>query len=111
MRRDSDEHATLSGLLQEWGKGDDDARDDALGLAYGELRRLAAAYRRRERADHTLQPTALVHEAYVRLAAQNHAAWKHRGQLFVVTAQMMRSYPGRSISIPRRRPRDLNRST
>lgn len=59
-------------------------------LVYQELRRRAAAYLRRERVGHTLQPTALVHEAYLRLVPQDHAAWAHRGQFFGVASQMMR---------------------
>ena len=54
----------VSGLLRAWGRGDLQARDDLVPLIYRELRRRAGAYLRRERRDHTLQPTALVHEAY-----------------------------------------------
>jgi RNA polymerase sigma factor (TIGR02999 family) len=59
-------------------------------LVYDELRRRAAAYLRRERPNHTLQPTALVHEAYLRLVDQRRAEWKNRGQFFGVASQMMR---------------------
>ena len=61
---------TVSRLLRAWGHGDKQAREDLLPLVYQELRRRASAYLRRERPDHTLQPTALVHEAYIRLTAQ-----------------------------------------
>jgi hypothetical protein len=60
----------VSALLQAWGRGDLRARDQLTPLVYGELRRRAAAYLRHERPHHTLQPTALVHEAYVRLGSR-----------------------------------------
>ena len=82
--------STVSGLLRAWGDGDLQARDDLLPLVYLELRRRARSYLRRERADHTLQPTALVHEAYLKLAGQDRARWKNRAQFFGVAAQMMR---------------------
>jgi RNA polymerase sigma-70 factor, ECF subfamily len=59
-------------------------------LVYGELRRLAQSYLRRERSDHTLQATALVHEAYLRLVEQNDVQWSSRGHFFAITAQAMR---------------------
>jgi RNA polymerase sigma factor (TIGR02999 family) len=61
-----------------------------LPLVYRELRRRAAAYLRRERPDHTLQPTALVHETYLKLAGRESLTWQNRGQFFGVAAQMMR---------------------
>ena len=66
------------------------ARDDLLPLVYRELRRQAAAYLRRERLDHTLQPTALVHGVYLRLMGQNRVTWQNRAHFFGVAAQMMR---------------------
>jgi RNA polymerase sigma factor (TIGR02999 family) len=77
-------------LLLAWGGGDQDAFDKLLPLIYGELRRLAAHYLRRERPDHTLQPTALVHEAYLRLVDQTRAQWQNRAHFFGAAAQMMR---------------------
>ncbi len=65
-------------------------RDELIVHVYEELRRLAAAYLRRERADHTLQPTALVHEAYMRLAAQEGVDWLNREHFIGVAAEMMR---------------------
>jgi RNA polymerase sigma factor (TIGR02999 family) len=65
-------------------------RDELMAHVYDELRRLAAGYLRRERADHTLQPTALVHEAYVRLAAQRGVDWRNREHFVGVAAEMMR---------------------
>jgi RNA polymerase sigma-70 factor (ECF subfamily) len=80
----------ISGLLAAWSGGDVDARDRLMPLVYDELRRRAAAYLRRERAGHTLQPTALVHEAYLRLIDQKQTPWQHRGQFFAIAALMMR---------------------
>src|ERR1700730_17890280 len=65
-----------SRLLRAWGRGDLQARDELVPVVYRELRRRAGAYVRRERHDHTLQPTALVHEAYVRLMGQERVAWQ-----------------------------------
>lgn len=64
--------------------------DEMLPLVYAELRRLAVRYLDRERPNHTLQPTALVHEAYLRLAEQHSVDWKNRAQLIGLAAQMMR---------------------
>jgi len=80
----------VSGLLQAWGRGDLDARDRLVPLVYQELRRRAAAHLRRERVGLTLQPTALVHEAFLRLVKQDHPAWKNRSQFLGVASQMMR---------------------
>jgi RNA polymerase sigma factor (TIGR02999 family) len=82
--------SAVSDLLRAWGKGDLQARDDVLPLVYRELRRRAAGYLRQERIDHTLQPTALVHEAYLRLIGQDRIAWQNRAQFLGVAAQMMR---------------------
>ena len=80
----------VTGLLLEWNRGDDAARDRLMAIVYKELRRRAAARLRRERHAQTLQPTALVHEVYLRLVDQRRAAWKNRGQFFAVAAEMMR---------------------
>jgi len=77
-------------LLVGWSRGDRAALDDLLPVVYGELRSLAANYLHRERPDHTLQPTALVHEAYLRLIDQREVNWQNRAQFFGVAAQMMR---------------------
>jgi ECF sigma factor len=71
----------ISGLLRAWALGDLQARDNLLPLVYRELRQRARAYLRRERPDHTLQPTALVHEAYLRLAGQDRVRWQNRAVL------------------------------
>ena len=77
-------------LLLDWSDGDEGARNEMLPLVYDELRRLAALYLLRERRDHTLQPTALVHEAYLRLIDQRQVNWKNRAQFVGLAAVMMR---------------------
>lgn len=77
-------------LLEEWGGGDERAMEELWRLVYRELRRLAASYLRGERKDHTLQPTALVHEAYLRVLDMRHIDWQNRAHFIGVTAQMMR---------------------
>ncbi len=77
-------------LLREWGKGDANAGSELFPIVYAELRRLARGYMRHERPDHTLQSTALIHEAYLRLANQKGAEWQNRTQFFAVAAHMMR---------------------
>jgi RNA polymerase sigma factor (TIGR02999 family) len=87
MAGSSDREVTA--LLKAWSGGERGALERLLPLVYGELRRLAASYMRRERSDHTLQPTALVHEAYLRLVDQN-VDWQNRAHFFGIAAQMMR---------------------
>jgi RNA polymerase sigma factor (TIGR02999 family) len=77
-------------LLIDWSKGDQAALDKLMPLVYNELRRLATNYLRRERAGHTLQPTALVNEAYLKLVDQRNAKWQNRAQFFGISAQLMR---------------------
>ncbi|MDT7541889.1 MAG: hypothetical protein QOE33_1793 [Acidobacteriota bacterium] len=77
-------------LLVQLTDGDGAAMEELLPLVYAELRRLAASYLRRERSDHTLQPTALVHEAYLRMVDQTQVRWQNRAHFFGVAAQMMR---------------------
>jgi RNA polymerase sigma-70 factor (ECF subfamily) len=80
----------LTGLLIEWREGDRAALDRLTPLVYDELRRIAHRYVQRERDGHTLQTTALVNEAYLRLAGQQKVAWQNRAHFFAVTAQVMR---------------------
>lgn len=80
----------VSALLQAWSQGNVAARDRVMEVVYQDLRQRAAAYLRRERAGHTLQPTALVHETYLHLVDQNAAAWRNRAQFFGVASQIMR---------------------
>ena len=77
-------------LLVRLTDGDRAVLDDLLPLIYGELRRLAGGYLRRERQGHTLEPTALVHEAYLRMVDQTQVRWQNRAHFFGVAAQMMR---------------------
>jgi RNA polymerase sigma-70 factor (ECF subfamily) len=77
-------------LLEALSAGNEQALHDLLPLVYGEMRRQAARYLRRERADHTLQPTALVHEAYMRLVDQRQVRWQNRAHFFGIAAQAMR---------------------
>jgi len=90
MRGKTTHAGTVSQLLDAWGRGDLQAREDLLPLVYQQLRERAAAYLRHERRDHTLQPTALVNEAYLRLQGQQRATWLNRAQFFGVAAQIMR---------------------
>ena len=82
--------ADITALLQAWNQGDMDARDRLMPAVYDELRRRAAAFLRRERPGQTLQPTALVHEVYLRLVDQDRAVWQNRAQFLAVAAEMMR---------------------
>lgn len=77
-------------LLQEWSEGSPEALEELFPLVYSELRRCAGAALRRERPDHTLQPTALVNEAYLRLVDQRKTRWENRAQFFGFAAQLMR---------------------
>jgi RNA polymerase sigma factor (TIGR02999 family) len=77
-------------LLDDLNRGRKEALDRLLPLVYKDLRRLAGRYLNEERVGHTLQPTALVHETYLRLVGQERADWQNRGQFFGVAAQMMR---------------------
>jgi RNA polymerase sigma factor (TIGR02999 family) len=77
-------------LLQAWSNGDLEAREKLMPRVYEELRGRAASYLRRERSDHSLQPTALVHETYLRLVEQRRVVWQNRAHFFGVAAQMMR---------------------
>ncbi len=77
-------------LLRNLSAGDSSAVDQLLPIVYNELRRLAGGYLRQERVGHTLQPTALVHEAYLRMVDQTRVEWQNRAHFFGVAAQMMR---------------------
>jgi RNA polymerase sigma factor (TIGR02999 family) len=80
----------ITQYLLDWSKGDKGALEAMLPLVYAELRRIAAGRLRNEKPGHTLQPTALVHEAYLRLVAQERANWQNRAQFFGIAAEMMR---------------------
>jgi len=80
----------VSELLLKWGCGDQEALNQLMPLVYDELRRMARRYLRQERPDHTLQTTALVHEAYLKLIDQKHHDLQNRMHFFAITAQLMR---------------------
>lgn len=80
----------ITQLLVRWGSGDQTALDKLMPLVHSELRRLAGNYLRRERQEHTLQPTALVNEAYLRLVDQRSAKWQNRAHFYGIAAQLMR---------------------
>lgn len=77
-------------LLHDWSAGKQEARDELLGLVYEPLRVIAGRHLNREREGHTLQPTALVHELYLKLVDQRRVAWNDRAHFFAVAAQVMR---------------------
>jgi RNA polymerase sigma-70 factor, ECF subfamily len=83
-------HDDLTTLLGRWRTGTSDDRERLFAAVHRELRRTAAAYMRRERRDHTLQPTALVHEAYLRLVKDQNVRWEDRGHFFGIAARAMR---------------------
>ena len=80
----------ITQLLERWSQGDQEAADEILPLVYGELRRIAANHIRRERPGHTLQATALVHEAWLRLAEEPGLRWQSRVQFFGLAAHLIR---------------------
>src|SRR5215471_15578239 len=77
-------------LLVNWSRGDQAALEQLMPLVYGELRRLASAYLRRERSNHTLQSTALVNEAFLRMVQQHDVHWRNRAHFYAIAAQMIR---------------------
>lgn len=90
MEPDAAQPPDVTALLIAWSNGDEQARDQLLPLVYDELREIAHRYLSRERRDHTLQTTALVHEAYLRLIDRRAVQWQNRAHFFGVAAQLMR---------------------
>jgi RNA polymerase sigma factor (TIGR02999 family) len=90
IRMSSTAPTDLTALLRAWSAGDGGAADQLVSVVYTELRRQASRYLSRERVDHTLRPTALVNEAYLRLAQQRRVMWHDRAQFFAVAATVMR---------------------
>jgi len=90
MLRQADRGEDVTGLLRAWRRGDAAARDELLERVYAHLKRIALAQLRGERAGHTLQPTALVHEAFLRLVDQTRLDWRDRAQFFGLAATTMR---------------------
>ena len=90
MPEESSTPREVTRLLVDWGNGDGEALERLMPLVYDELRRLARHYMRRERPGHTIEPTALVNEAYLRLVEQTNIAWQNRAHFFGVAAGVMR---------------------
>ncbi len=90
MGRLDEPAGNVTRLLDEWAGGNRGALDELMPVVYGELRKIADGYLRRERSGHTLQPTALVHEAWLRLVKTDDPSFTHRNQFFGLAAQMMR---------------------
>lgn len=86
-----DDDQEISKLLRNWSAGDSEALDDLFTLVYDELRRRARIHLRRQGPGHTLQTTALVHEAYMRLAGHSDGSWESRSQFFAFAAKIMRN--------------------
>lgn len=86
----SEEPKEISLILKNWSGGKRESADALLSLVYDELRRIARQYLRKERSDHTLQPTALVHEAYMKLIDISDVSWQDRAHFFAVASNVMR---------------------
>src|SRR5580692_2518410 len=87
---DSHNGGEVTQLLARWGQGDREALDAATGIVYAELHKIAESYLRKERWDHTLQPTALIHEAYLRLVKEEAGGFENRRKFFALAARLMR---------------------
>ena len=83
-------NSDVTGLLVAWSNGEEGADSGLMEAVHGELRRLARGYLRRERPDHSLPPTALVHEAYLKLVDQRRVRWQNRAHFFAIAARLMR---------------------
>src|SRR5918995_1331377 len=80
----------ITQLLERWSNGEEKARDELMPLVYDQLHQLAVTYLRRERREHTLQPTALINELFLKFSEQQRMSWQNRAQFFGVAAQLMR---------------------
>jgi RNA polymerase sigma factor (TIGR02999 family) len=80
----------ITQLLERWSNGEEKARDELMPLVYDQLHQLAVTYLRRERREHTLQPTALINELFLKFSEQQRMSWQNRAQFFGVAAEMMR---------------------
>jgi RNA polymerase sigma factor (TIGR02999 family) len=87
----ADADGEVTRLLERWREGDPDVLESLIPLVYGQLHRIAQGYMRREREDHTLQPTALVNEVYMRLLSQRKVNWHDRGHFYTFAARVMRN--------------------
>ena len=90
MNQPADERHSITQMLQEWSEGNAQALDELMPLVYRELHRQASRYLRHERPNHTLQTTALIHEAYLKLIDQRDVRWESRTHFFAIAAQAMR---------------------
>jgi RNA polymerase sigma-70 factor, ECF subfamily len=90
MDESSSQRGEITEMLKAWSDGNGEMADNFVPLVYDELHRQARRYLRRERSNHTLQTTALVHEAYLRLIEQQHVNWQNRAHFFALAANMMR---------------------
>ena len=90
MKSDTEKPHEISRILQEWSDGGTDVSEKLMPLIYDELRRQASRYMRRERIGHTLQTTALIHEAYLKLIDKPDVNWQNRAHFFGVAAQVMK---------------------
>ncbi len=90
MENNAQNSQNITRMLKEWSGGNRDALDQLLPLVYDELHRQASRYLRRERGDHTLQTTALIHEAYLKLIDQRDVRWQNRAHFFAIAATAMR---------------------
>jgi RNA polymerase sigma factor (TIGR02999 family) len=86
----NDRTREISRILKSWSDGDRQSRDELIASVYEELHKIAAQYLRRERSDHTLQPTALVHEAYLKIVDISDITWQDRAHFFAVSSNVMR---------------------
>jgi RNA polymerase sigma-70 factor (ECF subfamily) len=89
-KRETEESHDITGLLDRWRLGDQDAANQLIELVYGDLHRIAAREMRREHGEHTLQTTAVLHEAYLRIFRSEPVEWKDRGHFYAVAAQQLR---------------------
>ena len=87
---DSEQPPDVTQILKDWSDGNEEASAKLMPLVYDELRRLARDYLRRERGDHTLQATALVHEAYLRMVGEGNVTWQNRAHFYGIAARLMR---------------------
>ena len=90
MQSDTEKSQGITRILQEWSEGEQEASERLMPLVYEELRRQASMYMRRERIGHTLQTTALIHEAYLKLIDQRDVNWQNRAHFFGIAAQAMK---------------------
>lgn len=88
-RRDNTSSVSITALFVQWSEGNREVETRLLSEIYAELRRIAARHMRRERASHTLQPTALINEAWMRLVEQPHANWQNRAHFFAVASRIV----------------------